>query len=693
VKSIRVVIIGGGFAAVQFAKTLRGKLRPSDCEILVFNRENHMVFHPLLADVAGASINADAAAAPLRQMLPGVGCRTERVQRIDLQSSEIEFDDGNGALMRLHYDHVVIACGAESNLGIIPGMTEHAFAFKVMRDAIDVRQHVVRQMERAEATSDPDRRRWFLNFIIVGAGFSGVEVAGEINELVRSSTRFYHSFHKEDVVVTMVHSQNQILPEVAPKLREFARKKMEKAGVTILLNARAVAATQDGVQLNDGRNLLGATVVCTIGTTISPLVQNLDVPKERGRIRTSPEMRIEGQTNSWAIGDCALIINAFDKKPSAPTGQFAERQGRQAALNLVRILHGEPTRPFSFKALGQLCSIGGYSAVAEMFGMRISGFLAWFLWRGVYLFKLPTWSRRIKVALDWSWDVLFPRDLGFLNTDSSQHLTHAYFRPGDYIHHQGDLARVFSVIEDGEVEILQSTEQNAEPKVIAVLGKGDFFGEAALLGNRPHETSVRARTVVRIGQVGSTLFSQIAGTFAPLRDILAQAVTRRSGDVWRRLPLGKSLLDGESLASLLDPLPATLITKDTTLANAVRALNESTTGQLLVLDEKQFLWGTLDRDDLYQIIARIAATPADTHGDVIQRNLGSVLLGKPVYITLEDSPLVASATMLDHHISWLPVVKSKDDLRPVGSLRGDKITNRLIQKLSESNTEHAQAAG
>src|ERR1700739_758059 len=237
-----------------------------------------MVFHPLLADVAGASINVDAAATPLRQMLPKVGCRTERVQRIDLAASETAFDDASGVLNRLHYDHVVIACGAESNLSIIPGMTEHAFAFKVMRDAIDLRQHIVRQMEQAEASSDPDRRRRHLSFIIVGAGFSGVEVAGEINELVRSSTRFYRNFRKEDVKVTLVHSQDQILPEVAPTLREFARKKMEKAGITILLNARAVSAPQEGVQLKDGRMLDGATIVCTIGTTTSPLVQNLEVP-------------------------------------------------------------------------------------------------------------------------------------------------------------------------------------------------------------------------------------------------------------------------------------------------------------------------------------------------------------------------------------------------------------------------------
>jgi NADH dehydrogenase len=692
VNPVRVVVVGGGFAAVQFAKTLRSKLRASECDILLFSRENHMVFHPLLADVAGASINADAAAAPLRQMLPGIECRTERVQRINLSSSEIEFDDGNGALTRLQYDHVVVACGAESNLGIIPGMTDHAFAFKVMRDAIELRQQIVRQMESAEAATDPNLRRWHLSFIIVGAGFSGVEVAGEINELVRGSTRFYRNFRKEDVVVSLVHSQDQILPEVAPKLREFARKKMEKAGITMVLNTRAVAATHEGVELNDGRMLTGATVVCTIGTAISPIVQALDVPKERGRIRTTPEMRIEGQTNAWAIGDCAYIINAFDNKPAAPTGQFAERQGRQAALNVVRILKAEPTQPFRFKALGQLCSIGGYQAVAEMLGVHISGFVAWLLWRGVYLFKLPTWSRRIKVGLDWSWDVLFPRDLSFLNTDTTQQATHAYYRPGDFIHRQGEPARVFSIIEEGQVEVLQKDSQTSDTKLVAVLGKGDFFGEGALLGNRPHETSIRARSAVRLRQVGSALFSELAGSFAPLRDLLAKAVTRRSGDFWRRLPISKAILEGESLASLVDPLPAELLSKETTYADAIKALNESASGHLLVVDEKQRLWGTLDRSDLYQIIARIALTPADGREDVSERRLVDLLPANPIYVALEDSLVVASATMLDRGISWLPVVKSKDDPRPVGRLRGDRITRRLIEKMAQLEPPKAQVA-
>jgi CRP-like cAMP-binding protein len=254
------------------------------------------------------------------------------------------------------------------------------------------------------------------------------------------------------------------------------------------------------------------------------------------------------------------------------------------------------------------------------------------------------------------------------------------------------LARTFSIIDEGEVEALKITQQNAEPQVVAVLSKGDFFGEATLMGDHPHETSVRARTVVRLTQIGSGLFSQLAGASAPLRDLLSRTLSRRSGDFWRRLPLAKSLLSDESLASLLDPLPAKCLSKETSFADAVAALNESTAGGLLILDEKQRLWGTLDRNDLYDMIARIAVIPPESRGDITRRKLSELLLGNSLYVSLDDSILVATATMLDHGISWLPVIHSKDDLRPVGYLRGERIGNRIIQKLSEFHTEHARAA-
>jgi len=410
----KIVIIGGGFAAAKCAITLRKKLSPDNCHILLFSKENHMVFHPLLADVAGASIHPDSAAATLRQMLPGVECRTESIHLVDTTAAQIEYQNDQGQSERTNYDHLVLACGADSNLGVIPGMSDHAFPFKTMGDAVRLRLHIIQQLEKAEASGSPERRKFYLSFVIIGGGFSGVELAGEINDLIRESTRFYRNFAEDDIKIILVHSGNQVLPEVSPSLRDFALKKMKKVGVEVLLNTKATAATPEGVGLPDGSLIRAATVVCTIGTTPERIVERLDVRKEHGRIVTDADMRVTGLQNVWAVGDCAYIPNAFNNEPCPPTAQFAERQGRQAAANIVRVLRREPTRPFYFKQLGQLCSIGGRRAVAEMFGLRISGFLAWFLWRGVYLLKLPSWSRRIKVGLDWGWDLIFPRDLGTL---------------------------------------------------------------------------------------------------------------------------------------------------------------------------------------------------------------------------------------------------------------------------------------
>jgi NADH dehydrogenase len=224
------------------------------------------------------------------------------------------------------------------------------------------------------------------------------------------------------------------------------------------------------------------------------------------------------------------------------------------------------------------------------------------------------------------------------------------------------------------------------------LGKGDFFGEGALLGNRPHETSIRARTVVRLRQAGSALFSQIAGTFAPFRELLSKSVLRRSGDLWHRLPLTKSILEREPLASLLDSLPAELLRKDSSLADAIRALKESSNGELLILDEAQRLWGTLDRNDLDQIVARIAVLPTDQHSDITRSKLSEFLVVNRVYVALDDSSLVAVATMLDHGISWLPVVQSKDNPRPVGYLRREKILDRIIERIEHTEADHARVA-
>jgi NADH dehydrogenase len=331
----------------------------------------------------------------------------------------------------------------------------------------------------------------------------------------------------EDITVTIIHSREQLLPELSPQLREFARVKMEQAGIQVMLNARVAFVTPEGLGLQDGRIIRGATVVGTIGNAMPPVIERLPVPKERGRLLTEADMHLPGYANAWAIGDCAHIVNAYDHQPSPPTGQFAERQGRQVAENIVRVLQRQATHPFSFQPFGQLCAIGGHTAVAEMFGVRLSGFLAWFLWRSVYLFKLPSWPRRIKVGFNWAWDLLFPRDLVHPKTNVTERIARAYYRPGDYIFRQGDPGMDFYVIERGEVEVLRSPDGAEADELLAVLGPGDFFGEMALIDNCPRNASVRARTSVEVLIMGRNVFTRMSSALIPFRDLLFDAVQRR----------------------------------------------------------------------------------------------------------------------------------------------------------------------
>ena len=685
----KIVIIGGGFAAVKCARTLMKRLARDERRIVVYSRENHMVFHPLLADVAGASIHPDSAAATIRQMLPGVECSTETVERIDIPDGQIEFQNEQGQLNRTNYDHLVVACGAESNLGIIPGMSDHAFPFKTMKDAVALRSHIIDQLEKAEVCSDPERRKFYLSFVIIGGGFSGVELAGEVNDLIRDSTRFYRNFAENDISVILVHSKDQVLPEVSPTLRDFTLKKMQRAGIKILLKTSAAAATPEGVGLPDGSLLRAATVVCTIGTTPSPLVQHVDVKKERGRLVTDPDMRVSGLPNIWAVGDCAYITNAFDNNPAPPTAQFAEREGRQAAENIVRVLHGQPTRPFHFRPLGQLCSIGARQAVAEMFGFRVSGLLAWFMWRGVYLLKLPSWSRRIRVGTDWAWDLLFPRDLGAFAANQSQHVSRAYYRPGDFIYRKGDPANFFYAIEQGEVEILRGADGAQAEKPFAILGPGDFIGEAALRQNESYLASIRARTVVRVVVMSRDAFSQHAGIMSPLRNIVAGAMKQRAENLWMHFPAAKDALSKEPLSTFLEPIPEATLKPESTLEQAITLLAGSGLSFVFVLDDQQCLWGVSNGTDLSLAAQMIAYKQSLAPEDVKNVQLREFVSAEPVTVSSDDSGLLAASTMLEHGLTWIPVVVSKSNHHLKGYVRMEKVSYWLLQQAAHSTNSTA----
>lgn len=667
----RIVIIGGGFGGVKCAQTLCKKYRRADAEIVLFNEENHLVFSPLLADAVGSSLNLQDVIVPLRQLLPGVICRTERVLQVDLDGNEVEYEAHDGLPRRMRYDHVVIACGSVSNLNVVPGMADHSFPLKSVGDAAVLRTQVLEQLERAEVCEDEARKRWYCSFIVVGGGYSGVESAGEINDLVRASLRFYQNIGPEDVTVTLIHSRDQLLPEILPSLREYAREKMQQAGVTMRLNSRVTLATGDGVGIGDDF-IRGATIVCTIGNSPSPIVERMDTPKQNGRLLTERDLRLRGRTNAWAVGDCAAIINAHDGQFSPPTGQFAERQGRQCAHNIMRAVAGQSTRPFSFRVLGQLCSIGGHRAVAEMFGLRLSGFLAWFVWRGVYLFKLPSWGRRIQVGADWAWLLLFPRDLAHIRTDPTGRVTRAHYQPGDYIIRQGEPPASFFVIEEGEVEILRSSEQQPGGEVIATLGKGSFFGEQALINNQPRSASVRARTVVEVVVMGRNVFTRISESLAPLRTALTAALTRRSGTFWQERPQALAALRELELREFIEPVPQPLLHAEQTLREVTHQLATTEESVLYVVEATGALRGLVTLTDILH--AQGAGRPPHTPvSDVMARH--------PIAITASDSALVAASAFREHGYKILPVIADREHCRLVGQVRARKLIARLLETL------------
>jgi NADH dehydrogenase len=666
----RIVIIGGGFAGVKCARTLRSQLRKRDADVILFNEENHLVFSPLLADAVGSSLNLQDVIVPLRQLLPDVMCRMEQVNSIDLASDCLEYKGHDGLPRQLHYDHIIVACGNISNLNVVPGMADHAYPLKSVGDAAVLRTHILEQLEKAEVCDDPERRRWYLSFIVVGGGYSGVETAGEINDLARSSQRFYRNFSEEDVTVTLIHSRDQLLPEISPSLREFAREKMAAAGVTIKLNTRVQLATGEGVGTADGF-IHGATIVCTIGSTTAPIIERLDTPKEKGRLLTEPDMRLRGSTNAWAIGDCALITNTLNGEPSPPTGQFAERQGRQCAQNIVRVINGEPTRPFSFKLLGQLCSIGGHSAVAEMFGLKLSGFLAWFTWRGVYLFKLPAWSRRIQVGFDWAWLVLFPRDLACIKTEVTDRVTHAHYEAGDYIFHQGDVAANFYVIEQGEVEICRATAENPEGEIIATLGPGSFFGEQALIeNNRPRSASIRARSTVEVVVMGQHVFTSISKTLAPLRSALMATIARRMPNVWQERPRVRAALKDFKLADFIEPAPQPILRPTETLFEVTKRFGES---------DEQFFFVSPDGDRLEGLVTLTDLLRAQAIGTSAETPLSDFMIRNPAVIKTTDNCLTAAAAFREHGHKLLPVVHDRDTRSIAGVIRARKLIARIMQ--------------
>jgi NADH dehydrogenase len=664
-----IVILGGGFAGVYTARNLQKRLPPG-WDIILFSKENHFIFTPLLGDVAGSSINPMHVVWPIRQMARRANCRTAAVTRLDLAAREVHYQTPTGQPARQAYDHLVIASGSVVNLDIIPGMAAHGWPLKTMGDALMLRNHVIGQMEKAEVESDPGRRKHLLSVIVVGGGFSGVEVAGEIADLLLASCRFYANLRAGDVRVTVLEGRDRILPELPESLSAFALRKMNRRGIDIRLNALAQSVTECGVRLRDGTEIDAATVVCTIGTTVSPLLQDAGLPLERGRIKTMPDMRVQGHDGVWALGDCAAVPNASEGKVSAPTAQLAVRQGKQLARNLVAELAGKPTRPFAYKPVGMLASIGNYKAVGLVFGLKVSGFVAWFLWRGIYLGKMPTFARKVQIAFDWAWQMIFPRDIAQLNLEQTQRLAHAHFEPGQFVFHKGEAGDKFYVIERGRAEVY--LDEAAPP--VAALSTGDHFGEGALLRGAARSASVRAAEPLDALVVDRHSFAQLAGHLEILRRPLERSWKgRQSASELLRVSQNHPQLNSVRVRAVMNH-PVTTLPADLTLGDAVRRSQAMGKGAYPVVDEQGRMVGLCTRTDFYNALQKLQPS---------QTPLTEVM-HRPVITVREDETLTAALlTFLREPIKRLVVVAEDDPAKPVGMVTPFDIMGVLADGLEK----------
>ena len=534
----RIVILGGGFAgiytAMELEKLMDGR---DDFEIVLVNKENYFVFQPMLPEVISGSIGMLDVVSPIRRLLPRTDLHVREVETIDIETRTVVCSPGFRAQPHvIPYDHLVLAMGSVTDFRGLRGLPEHAFPFKNLGDALHLRNHVIRVLDEAAIEGhDEVLRRQLLTFVVAGGGFSGVEVVAELNDFVRGVGRNYPGLDMRDVRVVLLHSGRRILPEMAESLAVFAQEKLMKRGVEIRFNTALEAATGDAAILRGGEQIPTKTLVSTVPSFPHPILQALPLPKAKnGRLQSTRFTHVEGRTDIWALGDCA-ILPMSDGQPSPPTAQHATRQGAVAAHNILATIRGQPLRPFEFTGLGKMAALGHRSAIAELpFGIKISGFPAWWVWRTIYLMKLPGMGRRVRVASAWFLDLFLPAELVQLKLGGSGGVTQEHFEPGQVVFSQGDLGDRVYIVLSGGAEVVRSAEGGAEV-ALGTLGPGDWFGEMALLNETTRGATVRCLQAMDALSLPKRDFTVLAANLPDLRRSFERVMDeRRGGPAGRR---------------------------------------------------------------------------------------------------------------------------------------------------------------
>ncbi|MBP9840947.1 MAG: FAD-dependent oxidoreductase [Simkaniaceae bacterium] len=511
----KIVILGGGFGGVYTALYLQKYLKKTDdIEITLINKENYFVYQPMLAEVVGGSVGMTDTVSAIRRLIPKCRLFVRDIEFIDLKNKEIHLSpEFSHTPTLVPYDELIFALGNVTDFRGNSGLHEHALPFKNLADALIIRNRVMSAIECAANQTEPGIREQLLTFVVGGGGFSGTEVCAEINDFAKTLCKDYPQIKQGDLRVVLIHSKDRLMErELSESLGTYAGTLLAKRGVEIKFKSHLVGATPEEAILESGERIPSKTIISTVPSSPNPLIENLDLPKTKGRIKTDGYLQVEGSDHLWAVGDCAMIPLVQGEGFCPPTAQFAIREAKQLAKNLLARHRGEQLKPFHFKALGMLGALGHRRAVAELFGkFKFSGIFAWLLWRFIYWMKLPGIDRKIKVAISWLIDMLIPAEAVQLKITPSQGIAELHFESGEIIFNEGDSGDYLYIITEGEVEVFNRTGH------LAILKKGEFFGEMALLTQKRRSATVKALAPTNVLALRKQDFGTLIANFSELR--------------------------------------------------------------------------------------------------------------------------------------------------------------------------------
>ena len=522
------MILGGGFGGVYTAmhlERLLGRRGREDVEISLVNRDNYLVFQPMLPEVISGAINTLHVICPIRRLAPRTHVYTREIENIDLEQKSVRLAPGcRPKPLVLRYDHLVLALGTVLDDAKVPGMREHAMPFKYLGDGLVLRNHLARMLEQADIENDADERQRLLTFVVAGGGFSGVECAAELNDFVHAAVKVYRRLHAKELRVVLLQSAERILPEIDAGLAAFAHRILERRGVEIRLQTRLQAVTAEAAVAGDKSggetsSIPTRTTVVTVPTRPHPLIASLPCELDRGRVRVDATLAVPGRDGLWAVGDCAAVPQS-DGIMSPPTAQHAVRQARLCAANIMAEFAGRQKQAFQFTGLGKLGSLGRRSAVAEVLGLKLSGLPAWFLWRAIYLAKFPGLDRKLRILTDWVLDAILPRDITQIRFRDEEGVIQEHFEPGQVVFDQGDFGDKLYVVVRGEAHVSDGGV------LLRTLHAGDVFGEIALIAETPRTARVHAVTSLDVISVPRNAFGQLVSHLPGVRESMDSIMRR-----------------------------------------------------------------------------------------------------------------------------------------------------------------------